>query len=299
MEYTYNILNNIYYFILSGMKTIEVRLLNEKSENILINDYITFNNIDNNDRYIKVKVTNKKIYDNVNDLILNNDVNKIVPNYTEDEVKKLLIEIYGEKLDNHKIAAFEFQYITSDLDIEINKYKEPYIKQLTDDNIVNLTGQSGAGKSTFAREKFDSLNYEIIDTDDIFNDKRFENAIGLNRDLGEYFRDKYEELPNLNDDFDLIYTDIIAYCKNIDKTIVIDCALFHSCKDIRILKGKMIILRTDIDTCYKRVVSRWINVHRQYTQDDLNAYMERKKAIYKWYLGSNEFIRRIDCLYNL
>ena len=42
MEYTYNILNNIYYFILSGMKTIEVRLLNEKSENILINDYITF-----------------------------------------------------------------------------------------------------------------------------------------------------------------------------------------------------------------------------------------------------------------
>lgn len=145
MEYTYNILNNIYYFILSGMKTIEVRLLNEKSENILINDYITFNNIDNNDRYIKVKVTNKKIYDNVNDLILNNDVNKIVPNYTEDEVKKLLIEIYGEKLGNHKIAAFEFQYITSDLDIEINKYKEPYIKQLTDDNIVNLTGQSGAG----------------------------------------------------------------------------------------------------------------------------------------------------------
>ena len=61
----------------------------------------------------------------------------------------------------------------------------------------------------------------------------------------------------------------------------------------------MIILRTDIDTCYKRIVSRWINVHRQYTQDDLNAYMERKKAIYKWYLGSNEFIRRIDCLYNL
>ena len=299
MEYTYNILNNIYYFILSGMKTIEVRLLNEKSENILINDYITFYNINSNDRYIKVKVTNKKVYDDVNDLILDNDINKIMPNHTEEELKKLLIKIYGEKLDNHKIVAFEFEYITSDLDIEINKYKEPYIKQLTDDNIINLTGQSGAGKSTFTREKFDGLNYEIIDTDDIFDDKRFENAIGLNKDLGEYFRDKYRELPNLSDDFDLIYTDIIEYCKNIDKTIVIDCALFHSCKDIKILKGKMIILRTDIDTCYKRIILRWINVHKQYTQDDLNAYMERKKAIYKWYLGSNEFIRRIDCLYNL
>ena len=87
MEYTYNILNNIYYFILSGMKTIEVRLLNEKSGNILINDYITFYNIDNNDRYIKVKVTNKKVYDDVNDLILDNDINKIMPNHTEEELK--------------------------------------------------------------------------------------------------------------------------------------------------------------------------------------------------------------------
>lgn len=303
MEYTYNILNSIYYFILSGMKTVEVRLLNEKSENILINDYIIFNNIDNNDRYIKVRVTNKKVYDSVNDLILDNNINKIMPNHTKEELENLLIEIYGEKLDNHKVVAFEFEYITSDLDIEINKYKAPYIKQLTDDNIINLTGQSGSGKSTFAREKFGSLNYEIIDTDIIFNDKMFEGATGLNRDLGLYFRDKYKKLPNLSGDFDLIYTDIIKYCKNIDKTIVIDCALFHSCKDIKILKGKIIILRTDIDTCYKRVVSRWIDVHKQnglgYTQNDLNNYMERKKAIYKWYLGSNEFIRKIDCLYNL
>lgn len=303
MEYTYNILNEIYYFILSGMKTIEVRLLNEKSENILINDYIIFNNIDDNDRYIKTKVIKKVIYNNFSDLIINNDVNKIMPNHTADELKKLLFEIYGERLNNHKIIAFEFQYMTSDLDIEISTYKGPYIKQLTNDNIINLTGQSGSGKSTFARENFSSLEYEIIDTDIVFNDKMFEEASGLNKKLGLYFRQKYKKVPSLNNDFDLIYTDIIKYCQSIDKTIIIDCAQFHSCKDIKILKGKIIILRTDVDTCYNRVISRWINMHKErrlsYSQDDLSTYMERKKAIYSWYLGSNEFIRKIDCLYNL
>lgn len=299
MEYTYNILNEIYYFILSGMKTIEVRLLNEKSENILINDYIIFNNIDDNDRYIKTKVIKKVIYNNFSDLIINNDVNKIMPNHTADELKKLLFEIYGERLNNHKIIAFEFQYMTSDLDIEISTYKGPYIKQLTNDNIINLTGQSGSGKSTFARENFSSLEYEIIDTDIVFNDKMFEEASGLNKKLGLYFRQKYKKVPSLNNDFDLIYTDIIKYCQSIDKTIIIDCAQFHSCKDIKILKGKIIILRTDVDTCYNRVISRWINMHKDYNQADLNAYMKRKKAIYSWYLGSNEFIRKIDCLYNL
>ncbi len=299
MEYTYNILNEIYYFILSGMKTIEVRLLNEKSENILINDYIIFNNIDDNDRYIKTKVIKKVIYNNFSDLIINNDVNKIMPNHTADELKKLLFEIYAERLNNHKIIAFEFQYITSDLDIEISTYKGPYIKQLTNDNIINLTGQSGSGKSTFARENFSSLEYEIIDTDIVFNDKMFEEASGLNKKLGLYFRQKYKKMPSLNNDFDLIYTDIIKYCQSIDKTIIIDCAQFHFCKDIKILKGKIIILRTDVDTCYNRVISRWINMHKDYNQADLNAYMKRKKAIYSWYLGSNEFIRKIDCLYNL
>ena len=48
--------------------------------------------------------------------------------------------------------------------------------------------------------------------------------------------------------FDLIYSEILNYCKDINKTIVIDCAQFHCIKNINLLKGKMIIIRTDIDT---------------------------------------------------
>ena len=35
--------------------------------------------------------------------------------------------------------------------ISLNVDKEPYIKELTKDNIINLTGQSGSGKSFFLK----------------------------------------------------------------------------------------------------------------------------------------------------
>lgn len=116
--------------------------------------------------------------------------------------------------------------IKSTLDICLTISKEPYIKELTKDNIINLTGQSGSGKSTYAQENFNSSEYIIIDTDEILNEKRFSASTGLNKELGEYFRNKYEILPTLEKDFDLIYNEIIEYCKNTNKTIVIDCAQF-------------------------------------------------------------------------
>lgn len=188
--------------------------------------------------------------------------------------------------------------IKSDLLISINVSKDPYIKQLTNDNIINLTGQSGSGKSYYAKEHFDNDKYEIIDTDEIFSDHRYKDSKGLNRELGTYFREKYEDFPNLSDDFDLIYNEILNYCKNINKILVIDCAQFHCCKDISILKGKIIIIRTDIDTCYKRTIDRWLENHKNinYTADELNAYKKRKENIYKWYEGSNEFIKKIDSI---
>jgi len=188
--------------------------------------------------------------------------------------------------------------IQSSLDISLYVSKEPYVKILSNDKIINLTGQSGSGKSYYAKEHFNSDEYEIIDTDDVFSEKRFKEANGINKELGIYFRNKYENLPNLADDFDLIYKDIIDFCKHKTKTIVIDCAQFHCVKDVNILKGKIIIIRTDIDTCYKRTIERWIQNHRDrnlsYTDEELQGYSERKKSIYKWYKGSNEFIRKID-----
>lgn len=190
--------------------------------------------------------------------------------------------------------------IQSPLEISLYVYKEPYTKVLSNDKIINLTGQSGSGKSTYAKQNFDSDEYIIVDTDEILSEKRFLKSTGINKELGKMFRSKYEILPNLADDFDLIYSEIINYCKNYDKTIIIDCAQFHCVKDLNILKGKVIILRTDIDTCYRRTIERWIKSYKDrnlsFKEEDLNQYIKRKKSIYKWYKGSNEFIKKIDSI---
>lgn len=177
--------------------------------------------------------------------------------------------------------------------ITLDKDKKPYIKVLSNDKIINLTGQSGSGKSTYARNNYESDNYVIIDTDEIFSEKRFKNSSSLNKELGLFFRKKYEVLPDLGNDFDTIYLDILDYCKDIDKTIVIDCAQFHCIKDISILKGVVIVIRTCINTCYNRCIERFKSTYN-YTESELDAYKEKKKKIYTWYHQTNDFIKKID-----
>ena len=62
-------------------------------------------------------------------------------------------------------------------------------------------------------------------------------------------------------------------------------------------------MRTDIDTCYNRTIERWIKHHTDrkidYTEEELQNYCERKKGIYKWYKGTNEFIKKIDEIKNI
>lgn len=184
----------------------------------------------------------------------------------------------------------------SDILIDLNIDKEPYIKKLTNDKIINLTGQSGSGKSFYAQQHFNNDEYLIIDTDEVFSEHRFINSKGINKELGEMFRSKYDVLPSLGENFDLIYQDILDYCEDIDKTIVIDCAVFHCIKDVNLLKGTVIIMRTSINNCYRRCIERFKKNNPRYTEEELNDYIKRKKKIFIWYKYSNEFIEKIDNL---
>lgn len=224
----------------------------------------------------------------IKDRVSLNNIDEILEEFVRYAGEDNLCSESGKEI--HEIL----QEIQSPLDISLCVEKEPYIKELTNDKIINLTGQSGSGKSTYAKQYFDTDEYIVIDTDEVLSEKRFLKSTGINKELGEMFRNKYEILPNLADDFDLIYLEIINYCKNIDKTIVIDCAQFHCIKDINILKGKIVIIRTDIDTCYKRCIERFKLNNPNATVDEIEKFSEKKKPIYKWYKYSNEFIRKID-----
>ena len=114
MEYKYKILDEVYYWMLSKQKNIEVRILNEKSERIQIGDFITFNNIGHEGQFIKVKIIDKNVFDNVEDLLRKYDINHIMPNHTLEDIKETLIKIYGDEAATKKLVGFKFEYVLSD-----------------------------------------------------------------------------------------------------------------------------------------------------------------------------------------
>ena len=179
-----------------------------------------------------------------------------------------------------------------DLFIELDIDKEPYVKVISDDKVINLTGESGSGKSTYCKEFINDDNYIVLDTDLIY--AGFDKSTGENRRFGEYLRSKYDVLPHNCEEFDILYKEILDFYKDSDKTLVIDSAQYRNLKDISLLKGKVIVIRTGVNTCYERCISRWKSQRDDYTEEELNMYMERKKGIYGWYLALNKFIEKVD-----
>ena len=181
-----------------------------------------------------------------------------------------------------------------DLFIELDVDKEPYVKVISEDKIINLTGESGSGKSTYSQQFINDDNYIVLDTDLI--NKGFDKATGENKRFGEYLRSKYDILPHDCEEFDVLYKEMLEFYKDTDKTLVIDSAQFRNIKNINLLKGKVIVIRTCVDTCYKRCIDRWINSHDNYSENELEMYKQKKKGMYTWYLNLNRFIDRIKDL---
>jgi len=131
-EYSYNIINDVYDWMISKKKDIEVRILKEKSNAIKIGDIVTFNVLNNPDKYVKVKIINKTIVNNVYELLEKFDVERMMPNHSNEELIALIEKIYGDELNNNQIVAFEFEYLLSDGDIKIIEYEEKYLEDVKD-----------------------------------------------------------------------------------------------------------------------------------------------------------------------
>ena len=104
----YKIFKEVYDDIISGKKTIEFRLLNDKSKKIKKNDLIKFNVVDS-DNYIVVRVINKYIYNNLEDLWSHKEILANTLTYTKEQFFEAFDNIFGEKMaSNSKIVGIEF-----------------------------------------------------------------------------------------------------------------------------------------------------------------------------------------------
>ena len=109
-HYEYKIYNSVYEDMINGIKTIEFRLLNDKSNSIKKGDEIKFKVVDNEDKYLLVEVINKYIYESVEDLWNHKEVLNNSLNYTKEEFIKAFYKIFGkDNVINSKVVGIEFK----------------------------------------------------------------------------------------------------------------------------------------------------------------------------------------------
>ena len=197
---------------------------------------------------------------------------------------------YDDLWDDAKEIYDILKEIQSDLSISLYVDKEPYIKELTKDKVINLTGESGSGKTYYSNKYIKDDNYIVIDTDIVFSDKESNNKESV--ELRNIFRNESKDY--IISKFDEFYLKILDYFKDRNKIIVIDSAQYRNIKDYSILKGKVIVMRTSIQTCYERVLNRFKENKKQSTIEEYQAFEKRKKGMFNWYKSLNEFIKKVD-----
>lgn len=247
-----------YYKALAAVSVMNYK----KTAYAILKDKVNKNNID-------------EVLEEWNDFIFHKgkDDRKTVNNFV-DEIEKYLYEIKSDLLISRFID------------------KEPYIKNLTNDKVINITGESGSGKSYFSDKYIKDDNYIVVDTDVVFSNEPSDNIESI--ELRNIFSNKPKNYLITN--FDEFYLKVLNYFKDSNKTIVIDSAQYRNIKDYSILKGKIIVMRTCINTCYNRCIDRWKKQKNSYTEEELEGYSNKKLGMYRWYNSLNDSLIKIDKL---
>lgn len=137
------------------------------------------------------------------------------------------------------------------------KDKKDYEKVLTNDNVINIIGTSGSGKTTTSLKYINDYNdYIIINCDKLLelpgSNENEDKELPIIRNM---LKKKYKKIK-VGKDFINCYNDIIDYIKKKNKKILIEGNLILGIDPITQLKGKVIVKRTGIIKSYVRAVKR-------------------------------------------
>lgn len=182
------------------------------------------------------------------------------------------------------------------------KISKPLLyRKLTNDKVINITGEGGAGKSTLCENFRKNANeYIVIDFDSINLNN---NKVGtLEYDLVKLIVNKYgkdifpqthhrngEKQMLINEEFfekcsicfATIYDEIINYLAPTGKVIVIDGSQYRFVNDASKIKGEFIALRTSLETCLNQSFSRHKKLNQEETEEQLFKHRQNKKEMFK------------------
>ena len=211
---------------------------------------------------------------------------------TEDDIleyKDALISLNPQRYPSFskiKERLYYLKEMSNYLIVDELEDRSIYYKKLTDDNIINITGEGGSGKSTLAEEYRKDKRYIVIDYDLIVGTPQegtceFELRKML---LDKYGASLFQNLRNSNIDqikenFTKIYQSIISYFSSSERTIVLDGTQLRFIEDASLIKGEVIVLRPSLKTCLNRSVERFKNEHPNATRDEIETYKDRRSQI--------------------
>ena len=186
--------------------------------------------------------------------------------------------------------------------IYLLKAQKDYVKQLTTDNIINIIGTKGSGKTTSSLRYIDNDNYIVINCDRLFELPSKEKEDKELSKIRNMLQQKYAKL-NIDDDFTKCYIDIVEYILNKNKGGLIEGNVIQSVNP-KYLKGSVIIKRTAVYKSFKRAVKRdykneyFMNIEKKkhkyfYKLTRLYKIRKRRKSVFK---QAKEIERIIDYL---
>lgn len=187
-----------------------------------------------------------------------------------------------------------------DYGIDEKASKPLLYRKLTNDKVINITGEGGAGKSTLCENfRKNPSKYIVIDFDSINLNN---NKVGtLEYDLVKLIVNKYgkdifprthrrngEKQMQINEDFwwkcstcfATIYDEIINYLEPTGKVIVIDGSQYRFVNDASKIKGEFIALRTSLETCLNQSFSRHKKLNPEETEEQLFKHRQNKKEMF-------------------
>ena len=187
--------------------------------------------------------------------------------------------------------------------IYLFKDRDDYVKKITKDNIFNITGEKGSGKSYFGDMKDVDKNV-VIHLDPVFlpvGSKEHGDSSKVREILIHKYGDKINPDKYFEKDY---YKEIIKYIGN--KEGYIEGGSIAEIHDISIIKGTVIVKRTGVFKCFIRTIKR--DYHNEYFMNEeikkhgkfiakftrLHKVIKRRKKIFKTYHDIEDFINRLE-----
>lgn len=134
--------------------------------------------------------------------------------------------------------------------------RKDYVKEISDDDVINVIGTKGSGKTASTMKYINDYNYIVVNCDRLYDLP--ENNVIEDKYLGEIksmLKDKYGKIYD-GKDFIKCYNDILKFASKKNKKLLIEGNVICDIKPVTSLKGTLIIKRTGIVKCFFRTLKR-------------------------------------------